>query len=209
MSSRAPLQRWDNFTRQIQCSSHQLGFCCRLAKQKPFLTKRHVAAREEFAKRHLDVFLTMQTKLLWSNDRMIKLLAEIPSGVCIGNQALSVPSLIPSPTAKHDGGASYCGDALLQQRLRSTETPESGSPIQPCWKFSKIMVCQPCANLSTLRILMLKAYFNLLFFNLYTHTHAQAFLLCLFKVLQLHLYFLSELNLLRHFYTYCTNMQKS
>lgn len=66
------------------------------------------------------------------------------------------------------------------------------------------MVCQPCANLSTLRILMLKAYFNLLFFNLYTHT--QAFLLCLFKVLQLHLYFLSELNLLRHFYT---NMQKS
>lgn len=56
---------------------------------------------------------------------------------------------------------------------------------------------------------MLKAYFNLLFFNLYTHTHAQAFLLCLFKVLQLHLYFLSELNLLRHFYTYCTNMQKS
>lgn len=51
---------------------------------------------------------------------------------------------------------------------------------------------------------MLKAYFNLLFFNLYTHTHthAQAFLLCLFKVLQLHLYFLNELNLLRHFYTY-------
>lgn len=96
MSSRAPLQRWDNFTRQIQCSSHQLGFCCRLAKQKPFLTKRHVAACEEFAKRHLDVFLTMQSKLLWSNDRMIKLLAEIPSGVCIGNQALSVPSLIPS-----------------------------------------------------------------------------------------------------------------
>lgn len=106
------------------------------------------------------------------------------------------------PTPKHDGGASYCGDALLQQRLRSTETPESGSPIQPCWKFSKIMVCQPCANLSTLRILMLKAYFNLLFFNLYTHTHTHKHFYCLFKVLQLHLYFLNELNLLRHFYTY-------
>lgn len=74
-----------------------------MARQKPFLTKRYTAARGEFAKRHLDVFLTMQSKLLWSNDRMIKLLAEIPSGVCIENQALSVTSLIPSLQPKMMG----------------------------------------------------------------------------------------------------------
>ncbi|KAJ8340779.1 hypothetical protein SKAU_G00330700 [Synaphobranchus kaupii] len=44
-----------------------------VARRKPLLSKRHITARLEFAKRHLEDSQTMRIKILWSDETKIEL----------------------------------------------------------------------------------------------------------------------------------------
>ncbi|KAI3360662.1 hypothetical protein L3Q82_002524 [Scortum barcoo] len=50
----------------ISAAIHQSGLYGRVARRKPLLSKRHMAARLEFAKMHLKDSQTMRNKILWS-----------------------------------------------------------------------------------------------------------------------------------------------
>ncbi|KAG2458309.1 TC1A transposase, partial [Polypterus senegalus] len=50
----------------ISAAIHQSGLYGRVARRKPLLSKRHMAACLEFAKRHLKDSRTMRNKILWS-----------------------------------------------------------------------------------------------------------------------------------------------
>ncbi|KAG2462409.1 TCB1 transposase, partial [Polypterus senegalus] len=52
---------------------HQSGLCGRVARRKPLLSKRHMAAHLEFAKRHLRNSQTMRNKIVWSDETKIEL----------------------------------------------------------------------------------------------------------------------------------------
>ena len=52
----------------IQAALHQLGLYGRVARGKPLLSKRHMTARLEFDKRHLEDSQTMRIKILWSDE---------------------------------------------------------------------------------------------------------------------------------------------
>ena len=43
-----------------------------VARRKPLLSKRHMTARLEFAKRHLKESQTMRNKILWSDETKIE-----------------------------------------------------------------------------------------------------------------------------------------
>ncbi|KAI4889350.1 hypothetical protein NFI96_010278 [Prochilodus magdalenae] len=57
----------------ISAAIHQSGLYGRVARRKPLLSKRHKAARLEFAKRHLKDSQTMRNKILWSDETKIEL----------------------------------------------------------------------------------------------------------------------------------------
>ncbi|KAG2467357.1 TCB1 transposase, partial [Polypterus senegalus] len=57
----------------ISAAIHQSGLYGRVARRKPLLSKRHMAARLEFAKRHLKDSQTMRNKILWSDETKIEL----------------------------------------------------------------------------------------------------------------------------------------
>ncbi|KAG2457768.1 TC1A transposase, partial [Polypterus senegalus] len=57
----------------ISAAIHQSGLYGRVARRKPLLSKRHMAARLEFAKSHLKDSQTMTNKILWSDETMIEL----------------------------------------------------------------------------------------------------------------------------------------
>ncbi|KAG2465062.1 TCB1 transposase, partial [Polypterus senegalus] len=59
--------------RTISAAIHQSGLYGRVARRKPLLSKRHMAARLEFAKRHLKDSQTMRNKILWSDETKIEL----------------------------------------------------------------------------------------------------------------------------------------
>jgi hypothetical protein len=52
---------------------HQSGLYGRVARRKPLLSKRHMTAHLEFAKRHLKDSQTMRNKILWSDETKIEL----------------------------------------------------------------------------------------------------------------------------------------
>uniref|UniRef100_A0AAZ3PWJ2 Transposase Tc1-like domain-containing protein n=1 Tax=Oncorhynchus tshawytscha TaxID=74940 RepID=A0AAZ3PWJ2_ONCTS len=56
----------------ISAALHQPGLYGRVVRRKPFLSKRHMTARLEFAKRYLKT-LTMRNKILWSDETKIGL----------------------------------------------------------------------------------------------------------------------------------------
>uniref|UniRef100_A0A8C4T8V8 Transposase n=1 Tax=Erpetoichthys calabaricus TaxID=27687 RepID=A0A8C4T8V8_ERPCA len=57
----------------ISAAIHQSGLYGRVARRKPLLSKRHMAAFLEFAKRHLKDSQTMRKKILWSDETKIEL----------------------------------------------------------------------------------------------------------------------------------------
>ncbi|KAK3543117.1 hypothetical protein QTP70_011653 [Hemibagrus guttatus] len=57
----------------IFAALHQLGLYGRVARWKPFLSKRHMMADLEFAKRHLKDSQTMRNTILWSDETKIEL----------------------------------------------------------------------------------------------------------------------------------------
>ncbi|KAK3569633.1 hypothetical protein QTP86_002580 [Hemibagrus guttatus] len=57
----------------ISAALHQSGLYGRATRQKPLLSKRHMTACLEFAKRHLKDSQTMRNKILWSEETKIEL----------------------------------------------------------------------------------------------------------------------------------------
>uniref|UniRef100_A0A8C4RJ08 Transposase n=1 Tax=Erpetoichthys calabaricus TaxID=27687 RepID=A0A8C4RJ08_ERPCA len=82
----------------ISAAIHQSGLYGRVARRKPLLSKRHMAARLEFAKRHLKDSQTMRKKILWSDETKIELF-----GVNARRHVWRKPGTIP--TGKHGGGS--------------------------------------------------------------------------------------------------------
>ena len=52
----------------ISAVLHQSGLYGRVVRQKPLLSKRHMTAHLEFAKRHLKDSQTMGYKIIWSDE---------------------------------------------------------------------------------------------------------------------------------------------
>ena len=69
-----------------------------MARRKPLLSKRHMTALLEFAKRHLEDSQTMRNKILWSDETKIKLF-----GLNAKCHVWRKPGTIP--TVKHGGGS--------------------------------------------------------------------------------------------------------
>ncbi|KAG2458101.1 TCB1 transposase, partial [Polypterus senegalus] len=89
----------------ISAAIHQSGLYGTVARRKPLLSKRHMAARLEFAKRHLKDSQNMRNKILWSDETKTEL---------FGVNARRPVSRIPGtthhqantiPTVKHGGGS--------------------------------------------------------------------------------------------------------
>ena len=57
----------------ISAAQHQSGLYGRVARRKPVLSKRHMTARLEFAKRHRKDSQTMRNKIIWSDETKIEL----------------------------------------------------------------------------------------------------------------------------------------
>ncbi|KAK3550424.1 hypothetical protein QTP86_025155 [Hemibagrus guttatus] len=57
----------------ISAALHQSGLFGRVTRWKPLLSKRHMTAHLEFAKRHLKNIQTMRNKILWSDATKIEL----------------------------------------------------------------------------------------------------------------------------------------
>jgi hypothetical protein len=57
----------------ISAALHQSGLFGRVARRKPLLSKRHMTARLEFAKRHLKDSQTMRNKIIRSDETKIEL----------------------------------------------------------------------------------------------------------------------------------------
>jgi hypothetical protein len=71
---------------------------CRVARQKPLLSKRHMTACLEFAKRHIKDSQTLRNKCLWSDETKIELF-----GLNARCHVWGKPGTIP--TVKHGGGS--------------------------------------------------------------------------------------------------------
>ncbi|KAK6311050.1 hypothetical protein J4Q44_G00191050, partial [Coregonus suidteri] len=56
----------------ISATLHQSGVYGRAARRKPLLSKRHMTARLEFAKRHLKDSQTMRNKIPWFDETKIE-----------------------------------------------------------------------------------------------------------------------------------------
>ncbi|KAG2455931.1 TCB1 transposase, partial [Polypterus senegalus] len=89
----------------ISAAIHQSGLYGRVARRKPLLSKRHMAARLEFAKRHLKDSQTIRNKILWSDETKIELF-----GVNARRHVWKKPGTThhqPNtiPTVKHIGGS--------------------------------------------------------------------------------------------------------
>ena len=93
----------------ISAALHQSGFYSRLARRKPFLSKRHMKARLEFAKRHLKTLGPRETIFSGLMKPRLNFLAWMPSVTSGGNLA---PSLRWSMVV----AASCCGDVFQRQR---------------------------------------------------------------------------------------------
>ena len=59
----------------ISAALHQSGLYGRVARRKPLLSKMHMTAHLQIAKRHLKNSQTMRNKILWSDETKIENLA--------------------------------------------------------------------------------------------------------------------------------------
>ena len=96
------------FSFNISAALHQSGHYGRVARWKSLLSKRHMTACLEFAKRHLKESQTIRNKILWSDETNINSLSWIPSIASGGNLA---PSLLWCMVV----AASCCGDVFQRQ----------------------------------------------------------------------------------------------
>ncbi|KAG2461570.1 TCB1 transposase, partial [Polypterus senegalus] len=90
----------------IFAAIHKSGLYGRVARRKPLLSKRHMAARLEFAKRHRKDSQTMRNKIRWSDETKVELF-----GVNARRHVWRKPGTAhyqanTIPTVKHGGGGS-------------------------------------------------------------------------------------------------------
>jgi hypothetical protein len=81
----------------ISAALHQ-GLYGRVARRKPLLSKRHMTARLEFAKRYLKDSQIMRNKILWSDEAKIEHFS-----LNAKHHVWRKPGTIP--TVKHGGGS--------------------------------------------------------------------------------------------------------
>ena len=76
----------------ISAALHKSGLYGRVARWKLLLSKRHMTACLEFAKRHLKDSLTMRNKIIWSNDTKIELFGL--NGKChVWRKHITIPTV--------------------------------------------------------------------------------------------------------------------
>ncbi|KAG2462209.1 TC1A transposase, partial [Polypterus senegalus] len=89
----------------ISAAIHQSDLYGRVARRKPLLSKRHMAASLEFAKRHLKDSRTMRNKILWSDETMIELFGVNARHHVCRKPGTGHHQANTIPTVKHGGGS--------------------------------------------------------------------------------------------------------
>ncbi|KAG2466302.1 TC1A transposase, partial [Polypterus senegalus] len=90
----------------ISAAIHHSGLYGRVAKRKPLLSKRHMAARLEFANRHLKNSQTMRNKILCSDETKIELFGvNARRHVLEETRHRAHHQANTIPTVKHGGGS--------------------------------------------------------------------------------------------------------
>ncbi|KAG2465191.1 TC1A transposase, partial [Polypterus senegalus] len=89
----------------ISAAIHQSGLYGRVARRKPLLSKRHMAAHLEFAKRHLKDSQTMRNKILWSDETKIELFGANARRHIWRKPGTTHHEANTIPTVKHGGGS--------------------------------------------------------------------------------------------------------
>uniref|UniRef100_A0AAZ3PXZ1 Transposase Tc1-like domain-containing protein n=1 Tax=Oncorhynchus tshawytscha TaxID=74940 RepID=A0AAZ3PXZ1_ONCTS len=82
----------------ISAALHQSGLSGRVARWKPLLSKRHMTARLEFAKKHLNNSQATRNKILWSDETKIELF-DLNAKCHVWRKPATIP------TVKHGGGS--------------------------------------------------------------------------------------------------------
>ena len=86
----------------VYAELHLSGLYGRVARRKPLLSKRHMTAHLELAKRHLKDSQTMRNKIIWSDEIKIDLF-----GMNAKRHVWRIPGTIPM--VKHGGGSILWG----------------------------------------------------------------------------------------------------
>ncbi|KAG2467943.1 TCB1 transposase, partial [Polypterus senegalus] len=89
----------------ISAAIHQSGLYGRVARRKPLVSKRHMAACLEFAKRHLMDSQTMRNKILWSDETNIGLFGVNARRHIWRKPGTAHHQANTIPTVKHGGGS--------------------------------------------------------------------------------------------------------
>ena len=89
----------------ISAALHQSGLYGRVARRKPLLSKRHMTACLEFAKRHLKDSQTMRNKILWSDETKIELFGLNAKRHVWRKPGTTHHLANTIPTVKHGGGS--------------------------------------------------------------------------------------------------------
>ncbi|KAK3553367.1 hypothetical protein QTP70_003532 [Hemibagrus guttatus] len=89
----------------ISAAIHQSGLYGRVARRKPLLSKRHMTACLEFAKRHLKHSQTMSNKIFWSDETKIELFGLNGKHHVWRRPGTSHHLANTIPTVKHGGGS--------------------------------------------------------------------------------------------------------
>ena len=100
----------------ISAAIHQSGLYGRVARRKPLLSKRNMAACLEFAKRHLNDSQTMRNKILWSDETKIELFGVNARRHVWRKPGTDQQQANTIPTVKHGGSIMLWG-CFQQQEL--------------------------------------------------------------------------------------------
>ncbi|KAG2456924.1 TC1A transposase, partial [Polypterus senegalus] len=103
---RSSVERGEPSRRTTICAAiHQSGLYGRVSRRKPLLSKRCMAARLEFAKRHLKDSQTMRNKILWSDETKIELFGVNARRHVWRKPGNAHHQANTIPTVKHGGGS--------------------------------------------------------------------------------------------------------
>ncbi|KAG2463316.1 TCB1 transposase, partial [Polypterus senegalus] len=89
----------------ISAAIHQSGLYGRVARWKPLLSKRHMAACLEFAKRHQKDSQTMRNKILWFDETKIELFGVNAMRHVWRKPGIAHQQANTIPTVKYGGGS--------------------------------------------------------------------------------------------------------
>lgn len=89
----------------ISAPLNQSGFYGRVARRKPFITKRHMTTCQKFAIKHLKDSKTMISKILWSDKTKIELCGHYVQQRVWRKPGTEYHLINTIPTVKHSGGS--------------------------------------------------------------------------------------------------------